>query len=224
MRSATKRILIAGAGLTAAALFGSLPYHGSSQAQGLSTQHHDVALVDSSDILTPETTFDTTLFNDVLGSGGAEEQFYNSVVTADGAALANTLLDTDGASPLYSGIFNGAESRIFEGLFVDTLASEDQVNQLLGVSTADSQTAILGDLTNNFFPLPTGGVEPVVGTGFDGDLTALANADFAEGYQDLLGYLGSFTGDLGSLGSLTTLLGDLTGGLDLGSWAVSVPI
>jgi hypothetical protein len=49
MRSATKRILIAGAGLTAAALFGSLPYHGSSQAQGLLTQHHDVALVDATD-------------------------------------------------------------------------------------------------------------------------------------------------------------------------------
>lgn len=49
MRSATKRILIAGAGLTAAALFGSLPYHGSSQAQGLPTQHHDVALVDATD-------------------------------------------------------------------------------------------------------------------------------------------------------------------------------
>jgi hypothetical protein len=49
MRSATKRILIAGAGLTAAALFGSLPYHGSPQAQGLPTQHHDVALVDATD-------------------------------------------------------------------------------------------------------------------------------------------------------------------------------
>jgi hypothetical protein len=65
MRSATKRTLIVGAGLTAAALFGSLPYHGPSQAQGVPTQQHDVALVDSSDILTPETTFDTTLFNDV---------------------------------------------------------------------------------------------------------------------------------------------------------------
>jgi hypothetical protein len=53
MRSATKRILIAGAGLTAAALFGSLPYHGSSQAQGLSTQHHDVALVDAADATLP---------------------------------------------------------------------------------------------------------------------------------------------------------------------------
>jgi len=49
MQTATKRILIAGASLTAAALFGSLPYHGSSQAQGLPTQHHDVALVDATD-------------------------------------------------------------------------------------------------------------------------------------------------------------------------------
>jgi hypothetical protein len=49
MRSTTKRILIAGAGLTAAALFGSLPYHGSSQAQGLPIQHHDVAPVDATD-------------------------------------------------------------------------------------------------------------------------------------------------------------------------------
>jgi len=45
MRSATKRTLIVAAGLTAAALFGSLDYHGSSQAQGVPTQHHDVALV-----------------------------------------------------------------------------------------------------------------------------------------------------------------------------------
>ena len=213
MHTATKRTLVTAAALAAAGLFASLPNHGTVQARGIPIQHHDVALVDSSDILGPETTFDTTVFNDVLGSTGAEEQFYNSIVAADGATLANTLLDTDGASPVYSGIFNGAESRLFEGLFVDTLASEDQVNQLLGVSTADSQTAILADLTGNSFPLPTGGVEPVVGTGFDGDLMALANADFAEGYQDLLGYLGSFTGDLGgSTDILTTLLGDLTGG------------
>ena len=59
MRSATKRILIAGAGLTAAALFGSLPYHGSSQAQGLPTQHHDVALVDASDATLLATDFNT---------------------------------------------------------------------------------------------------------------------------------------------------------------------
>jgi hypothetical protein len=49
MRSATKRILIVGAGLTAAALFGSLPYQGPSQAQGLPTRHHDVVLVDATE-------------------------------------------------------------------------------------------------------------------------------------------------------------------------------
>jgi hypothetical protein len=228
MNSATKRTVIAAAALAAAGLFGSLPFDGSSVAQGVPVEHHDVALVDDTAILTPETTFDSTLFNDVLGSTGAEEQFYTSVVTADGATTANTLLDTDGASPIYSGIFNGAESRLFEGLFVEglfveTLASEDQVNQLLGVTTTDSQAAILADLTSNYFPLPTGGVEPVLGSAFDTDLTTLANADFAEGYQDLLGYLGSFTGDLGGLGGLLGDLGDgsglsgLLGDLGLGS-------
>ena len=49
MRSATKRTLIVAAGLTAAALFGSLTYHGSSQAQGSPAQHHDVALIDLTD-------------------------------------------------------------------------------------------------------------------------------------------------------------------------------
>lgn len=66
MRSATKRILIAGAGLTAAALFGSLPYHGSSQAQGLSTQHHDVALVDATDATLLSDTNLTTEFSTEL--------------------------------------------------------------------------------------------------------------------------------------------------------------
>jgi hypothetical protein len=48
-------MVIAGAALAAAALFGSLPYDGSSQAQqGAPTVHRDVALVD--EMLTPETT------------------------------------------------------------------------------------------------------------------------------------------------------------------------
>jgi len=59
VRSATKRTLIVGAALTAAALFGSLPYHGSSQAQGLPTQHHDVALVDATDATLLATDFNT---------------------------------------------------------------------------------------------------------------------------------------------------------------------
>jgi hypothetical protein len=53
MHSATKRILIAGAALAAAALFGSLDYHGSTQSQGVPVQHHDVALVAVSDATLP---------------------------------------------------------------------------------------------------------------------------------------------------------------------------
>jgi len=49
----------AGAGLTAAALFGSLPYQGPWQAQGLPTQHHDVALVDATDATLLATDFNT---------------------------------------------------------------------------------------------------------------------------------------------------------------------
>ena len=41
------RRLIAGAGLTAEAIFVSLPFHGSSHPQGLPTQQQDVALVDA---------------------------------------------------------------------------------------------------------------------------------------------------------------------------------
>ena len=71
MRSATKRILIAGAGLTAAALFGSLPYHGSSQAQGLPAQHHEVALVDATDTTLLATDFSTVTSAVTSRVGGA---------------------------------------------------------------------------------------------------------------------------------------------------------
>ena len=71
MQTATRRTLIAAAALAAAGLFGSLPYHGSTQAQGIPTVHHDVALVDLGDtLLGGETSFDTTLYNDVLGAEG----------------------------------------------------------------------------------------------------------------------------------------------------------
>jgi hypothetical protein len=60
MRSATKRTLIAGVGLAAAALYGSLPYHGPWQAQGVAIYHHDVAPVDVTDatLLGDEGTLD----------------------------------------------------------------------------------------------------------------------------------------------------------------------
>jgi hypothetical protein len=206
MHSATKRTLIAGAGLAAAALFGSLPYHGPSQAQGVPTQHHDVALVDAdATLLLDEGTLDNALWNDVLGPTGAEEQLFSAL-----GANAAADLDTAGAMPAFSGDFNGAESRLFEGLFVDTLASEDQINQALGVSAADSQAELLNVFNTDFVPLPTGVAEPVVGANFDADLLAVANGDYSMGSADLAGYAEYLATNFATLGSgLDTVFTDL---------------
>jgi len=210
MNAATKRTIIATAALAAAGLFGSLPYEGSTQAQqGAPTVHRDVALVD---ILTDESAFDTALFNDVLGPTGAEEQLFSALSTAIGAGPATTLLDATGASPLFSGDFNGAESRLFEGLYLDTLASEDQLNQLLGVSPTASETAILADYTSlPEAPLPTGDVLPVVGaSGFDSDLTTIANGEFTLAFTDFEGFLANLATDTSGLSDVSTLLTDLS--------------
>jgi hypothetical protein len=222
MHSATKRMLVAGAGLAAAALFGSLPYHGPWQAQGVPVQHHDVALVDAdATLLLDEGTFDNALWNDVLGPTGAEEQLFSSLSTAFGAPTATTLLDATGANPIYSGDFNGAESRGFEALFLNGLAAEDQVNQALGVTSTESQTALLGVFNTDFVPIPAStdltaaDLAAAVGTSsFDSDLTTIANADYALAASDFEGYLTSLAGDTGSLGDLSTVLSDLTSSLD----------
>jgi len=205
MNAATKRTIIATAALAAAGLFGSLPYEGSTQAQqGVPTVHRDVALVD---ILTDESAFDTALFNDVLGPTGAEEQLFTAL-----GPNAATLLDTNTASPAFSGDFNGAESRLFEGLYLDTLASEDQLNQLLGVTPAASEAAILADYTSlPEAPLPTGDVLPVVGaSGFDSDLTTIANGEFTLAFSDFEGFLANLATDTTGLSDVSTLLTDLS--------------
>jgi hypothetical protein len=181
--------------------------------------------VDASDILGPETTFDTTFFNELLGANGVEDQLYTAVQTSLGTTEANLLLDTGGAEPVFSGVFNGAESRLSEGLFIDGLVSEDQLNQLLGITPSASETAILADLVDNPGPsIPAGAdvtlaeLTGAVGTSsFDTDLTSIANADYTFAIGDFQGYLTDLTNNLGSLdlGSsdlLTGLLGDLTGG------------
>jgi hypothetical protein len=226
MHSATKRILIAGAGLAAAALFGSLPYHGSSQTQGVPTQHHDVALVDAdATLLLDEGTLDNAFWNDVLGPTGAEEQLFSALSTSFGAPTATTLLDATGASPIYSGDFNGAESRGFEALFLDGLAGEDQLNQALGVTATASQTELLSVFNTDFVPIPAStdltaaDLLAAVGTsGFDTDLTTIANADYALAASDFEGYLASLAGDTSGLGDLSTLLTDLSSSFgDLGT-------
>lgn len=99
---------------------------------------------------------------------------------------------------------------------MDTLASEDQLNQLLGVTADNSETAILADLTTNPGPpLPTGDVLPAVGApGFDADLTTIANGNFTDAVGDFEGYLQYLATDLGStttggLSDLSSLLSEL---------------
>jgi hypothetical protein len=225
MHSATKRTLIAGAGLAAAALFGSLPYHGPSQAQGVPTRHHDVALVDAdATLLLDEGTLDNAFWNDVLGPTGAEEQLFSALSTTFGAPTATTLLDATGANPIFSGDFNGAESRGFEALFLEGLAGEDQLNQALGVTATASQTELLSVFNTDFVPIPAStdltaaDLAAAVGSStFDTDLTTIANADYALAASDFEGYLSSLAGDTSSLGDFSTLLTDLSSSFgDLG--------
>ena len=74
----------------------------------------------------------------VFGSTGAGSRAVQRVDTALGVGATGDarlpLLDATGASPIFSGDFNGAESRLSRRLFLDALAGEDELNQLLGVT------------------------------------------------------------------------------------------
>jgi hypothetical protein len=211
MNAATKRTIIATAALAAAGLFGSLPYEGSTQAQqGAPTVHRDVALVDITTLLTDEGTLDTALVSDV---SGAETTLYTDLSAPPSTtAIANALLDTTTGG---AGDFNGAETAGFNGLYLDTLASEDVGNQLLGISDTTSQTAILADLTAEDPTAVTSAdltaLTGAVGTSaFDTDLTTAANADYTLALSDFEGYLASFATDTSGLSDLSTILTDLS--------------
>ncbi len=69
--------------------------------------------------------------------------------TAD--ALATELLDATGATPIYSGVFNGAVSQDWEAACFSTRwAGKTELNSLLGVTAADGNAAILADLAQGF--------------------------------------------------------------------------
>ena len=219
MNAATKRTIIATAALAAAGLFGSLPYEGSTQAQqGAPTVHRDVALVDiDTTLLTDEGTFDNALFNDVLGPTGAEEQLFSTLSTAIGTPEATTLLDATGATPIFSGDFDGAESRLFEGLFLNTLVGEDSLNQALGITPTASETELLSVFNTDFVPIPGStditatDLASAVGTStFDTDLTTIANADYSLALGDFEGFLSNLATDTSGLSDVSTLLTDLS--------------
>jgi len=181
--------------------------------------HRDVALVDDyTTLLTDEGTLDTAFYNDVLGPTGAEEILYSDVSSATSPTEATTLLDATGASPIFSGDFNGAESRLFEGLFLNTLVGEDEINQALGATEIESQTAILGDFTSTGGPpIPSSAdvtladLNSALGTStFDTDLTSIANADYTLAGGDFDGFLTNLATDTSGLTDVSTLLTDLS--------------
>jgi hypothetical protein len=227
MHAGTKRIVIGAAALAAAGLFGSLPFDGTQVAQqGVPTVHRDVTLVDDfTPLLTDEGTFDNALFNDVLGPTGAEEQLFNTLATAlsggtldaAGTADATTLLDATGASPIFSGDFDGAESRLFEGLFLNTLVGEDELNQALGATPLESQTELLSVFNTDFVPIPSSAdltaadLTSALGSStFDTDLTTIANADYTLAGGDFDGFLTNLATDTSGLTDVSTLLTDLS--------------
>jgi hypothetical protein len=211
MRAARKRAVIAAAGLTAAGLFGSLPYDGSPLAQqGAPVQHHDVALVDvTSPIVASEVALDDSLYSGLYGSTtGLYAELYNNTVTALGATTADSLLGTTVAGGA-DGIFDGAANSFSSGVFLDTWAAEDELNQLLGVTATASETAILADIGTDPVAL-AGDTLPTAGaTGFDADLMTIATADFTNATSEFTSYLDGLPTALGDLGSLSGLLGDL---------------
>ncbi|HEY9303050.1 MAG TPA: hypothetical protein VIO95_02015 [Mycobacterium sp.] len=217
MHAATTRSIIAGAGLAAIGL-AFWPQDTTHVAQpGIPTVHRDVALVDAtSALLGAEGTFDNALWNDVLGPTGAEEQLYSTLASAIGASQATTLLDATGANPIFSGVFDGAESRGFEGLFLNTLAAEDQINQALGITATASQTQLDSVFNTDFVPIPAAAhitaaqLEAAVGTSsFDTDLATIANADYTLAAADFQGFLTNLLSDTSGLGSLGAVFTDL---------------
>ncbi len=210
MNARTRRTVVATAALAAAGLFGSLPWNGSSVAQsGVPVEHHDVALVDTaSDILTYETTLDDTLYSGIYGSTGGYAELYDEAVKALGVPAADTLLGTTVAGGA-DGLFDGAANSFSSGVFLDTWAAEDEVNQLLGVSAATSEAGILADIAKDPVAL-AGDTLPTAGaTGFDADLMTIATADFSNVTTEFTSYLDSLPTALTDVGGLSTLLGDL---------------
>ena len=213
MNPGTRRTVIAAAALAAAGLFGSLPWDGSSLAQqGVPVQHHDIALVDatSDTIIGSETSLDNTLYGDVFGTSGLEASLYNYVDTSLGGGIigatgADFLLGTTTGA---DGIFDGAASSFSSGVLLDTWATEDELNQLLGISATTSETAILADINSDPVSL-AGDTLPTAGAaGFDTDLINIADADYAAATTEFANYLSG----LGDLSGLSGLLGDLGGG------------
>lgn len=216
MHVATTRSIIAAAGLVAIGLV-AWPHQATApQAQlGGPTVHRAVALVDhDTTVIGDETAYDSKLFDNYFGADGKEAALYDKVVAADGPTEAATRLDIPaGTEPPYAGNFDGAESRLFEAMYIEKLVSENVANrEFLGVDKTDSETAILADLSSHpgDFPLPSGDTLPAVGApDFDTILQQVAVGDKMLAHQDFQDYLASLHSAASELGSAAASVGDV---------------
>lgn len=203
MNAATTRSVIAAAGLAAIG-FIAWPHQATPQArQGVPTVHRDVALVDVTDstLLTDEVTLDDALYTD-LTSG--ESSLYDAVATATTSTDATDLLGASTSAP-YDGIFDSAYNYDASGFALDVYATEDEVNQLLGISATTSETDILADLQADPILLTGTDALPTAGaSGFDSDLITLADDDYATGSTDFTTYLDGLSTAVSTVGSTDT--------------------
>jgi hypothetical protein len=218
MNLATKRTIIGAAALAAAGLIGSLPYEGTSVAQqGVPTVHHDVALVDVVDA--GEITYNNGIDTDVVAPNGFEDSLFISYGATDGPLFLDTagkgaIFDpTNTPSLEYLNDFDGASTQLYDGYLADTVATEDEINGLLGVQAAD-QPALLANFEADYI-----GTAPTVALGstFDSTLATIGTADDMAATSDFTAYGEYFLTNLTAFstdGYFTTGLTDLTTDLD----------
>lgn len=204
MHKATTRTLVAGAGIAAAALFGSLPFDGSFVAQQDTpqVQHHDVALVDVATEASAAAVNDAQqfllnaegAFNDTLSGLTAQDNGLLDVLyTAVGPNLADSLLLADGDGAIYDAdylnIFNGAATAGYNGFITNTLAFEAELNNILGVPMPDAQAYLLDQFNDLFIgAVPSTLGQPELGDSFIPDLVAIANNQYTLASNDLIEY------------------------------------
>jgi hypothetical protein len=236
MHVAAKRAIVAAAAVAAAGLYGSLSYDGQMVAQpGLRTVHQDVALVDVdvddtaiaaasaaaptageiATFLTAENVFNNEAYQAVFGPTGFEATLYSDVGTN-----ANLFLDTTSAA----GIFDGATSQYFDGVYADGLLGEDFLNQALGIGASTSEASLLTQLADDPFVATTAAEQTEItalesattASTFDGDLSGLAQAFYTQSFTDLTGYFTYLSDNATALSSagfdtsLSTILGDVS--------------
>lgn len=241
MHYMAQRATIAAAAVAAAGLFGCLAQEGTPiAAQGARAVHADVTLVDASsaaatpDALgTAEIVYNNGIYSDLVGPNGFEDSLWtayepngNTIFDSTGTGAIFPVAGDIGGVPVTAGgylnVFDGGETQLYDAYLADSVAVEDEVNNLLGASSSD-QAALLANFDADYIT-PVNQALPTIplGADFDSTLSSLAGtddqaalADFSTFTEYFLNNLASFSSD----GFLTEagLTAELTALENLGS-------